>query len=179
MLFSVTFSHFLPIFFSASVSLSVSVCLCLSLCLSLSVSVSLSLSLSLLSSSSSSPPLPSLQDLHASLGNVADHSGGRSTSPRCIPFVADAPEQVVGQAAHAYIGYPQMMYSGVLSRDQVDGIYKCMAAGASDANRSLTAGVPGWFGRISLRSPFGLAFALLQHDMVERFLLHFYAVSAQ
>ena len=93
--------------------------------------------------------------------------------------MADAPELVAGQAAHAYIGYPQMMYSGVLSRDQVDSIYKCMAAGVNGSNRSMTAGVPGWLGHISLRSPFGLAFALLQHDMVERFLLHFYAVSAQ
>ena len=31
---------------------------------------------------------------------------------------------------------------------------------------------------ISTRSPFGLAYALLQHDMIERFLVHFYAMSA-
>lgn len=48
----------------------------------------------------------------------------------------------------------------------------------SGENRSLSAGVPGWGSSISLRAPFGLAFALLQHDFVERFLLHFYAVSA-
>ena len=37
----------------------------------------------------------------------------------CLPFVADAPENLAGQAVHAYIGYPQMLHAGVLSRSQV------------------------------------------------------------
>jgi len=44
--------------------------------------------------------------------------------------------------------------------------------------RSLTLGVPAIGSVISLRAPFGLAYALLQHDYVARFLLHVYAVSA-
>ena len=39
-------------------------------------------------------------------------------------------------------------------------------------------GIPGWNSTMSARAPFGLAHGLLQHDMVERFLLHFYAMSA-
>ena len=63
---------------------------------------------------------------------------------------------------------------GALTAGQVDDIYTYM----SESNRSITLGVPGWDGLISSRAPFGLAFGLLQHDMVERFLLHFYAISA-
>lgn len=66
-----------------------------------------------------------------------------------------------------------MMWSGALTHEQVNDIYNFMAA-----NRSLVMGVPGWNSTMSLRAPFGLAFGLLQYDMVERFLLHFYSISA-
>ena len=38
--------------------------------------------------------------------------------------------------------------------------------------------VPGFNNSISSRAPFGMAYALLQHDMTQRFLLHFFTLSA-
>jgi len=117
------------------------------------------------------------QDLHTSLnhtGHTADLPNSQQ-GPHCWPYVADPPADMAGQAAHAYRAYPELCYSGALSSEQVDDIYMCMAQGV---NRSLTLGIPAFGSSISLRAPFGLAFALLQHDFVERFLLHFFAVSA-
>ena len=104
-------------------------------------------------------------DLHASLNKTTAPSADVQ-APACLPFVAEGAEgagEIVGQqSAHAYIGYPQMMYSGALSHNQVANIYSCMSSGVGGGNRSLTLGVPGWSGHISLRAPFGLAFSLLQ-----------------
>ena len=69
-----------------------------------------------------------------------------------------------------------MLYSGALTHGQVEDIYNTMAHGG--VNRSLVLGCPGWNNSVSSRAPFGLAYGLLQHDMIPRFLLHFYAMSA-
>jgi len=126
-------------------------------------------------------------DLHASLNRTVE-STGDPKAPRRWPFVAPAPASVGGrhgpmqtchelgtcmQAAAPYKAYPEMMWSGALTKQQVDDTYSFMAQ-----NRSLVLGVPGWNASLSLRAPFGLAYGLLQHDFVERFLLHFFAVSA-
>merc|ERR1719326_345614 len=67
-----------------------------------------------------------------------------------------------------------MLYSGALTHEQVDDIYNYM----SKFDKQLMLGSPGSGNSISLRAPFGLAYALLQYDMIERFLLHFFAMSA-
>ena len=111
-------------------------------------------------------------DLHTSLNRTV-YATGNPAAPRCWPFVAEV-NDTGGQMAHPHRGYPQLLYSGVLTAAQVDDIFNYMG----NVNRSLTLGVPGWGTTISTRAPFGMAFALLQNDMIERFLLHFYAVSA-
>eukprot|EP01051_Picozoa_sp_SAG22_P006634 SAG22_NODE_440_length_10484_cov_19.751661_8_plen_101_part_00 len=85
---------------------------------------------------------------------------------------------VLGNAG--YRGYPELAYSGALSAQQLDSLYKCMASDGGDggggsggggraaANRSLMLGLPGTGNTIALRAPFGLAHGLLQHDWVER-----------
>ena len=67
-----------------------------------------------------------------------------------------------------------MLYSSALTGQQVEDIYRYM----NYVNRSLNMGTPGFSSSISSRAPFGLAYAVLQHDMIERFLLHFYTLSA-
>ena len=117
---------------------------------------------------------------------------GRSAAPlRRLQAEVDATD---GQRASAWRAYPELAYSGALTKPQVDDIWSYMSL----ENQSIILGVPGWSGNanagkpcsrgtcppyvavktISTRAPFGLAYALLQHDMVERFLLHFYAISA-
>ena len=53
-----------------------------------------------------------------------------------------------------------------------------MASPQTQVNRSLNMAVPGFNNSISSRAPFGMAYALLQHDMTQRFLLHFFTLSA-
>ena len=111
-------------------------------------------------------------DLHASLNRTVYHTGN-SQAPRCWPFVAEV-NDTDGQSAHPYRAYPELMYSGALMAQQVRDIYDYI----DHVNGSLTLGVPGWGRHISTRAPFGFAYGLLQHDMVEHYLLHYFAVSA-
>jgi hypothetical protein len=72
--------------------------------------------------------------------------------------------------------YPEMLYSGVLSEQQVDDIYRWGSNGTG--GRFLTLGCPGYNHKQTTYTAYGWAYGLLVHDMVERFLLHFYAMAA-
>ena len=138
------------------------------------------------------------QDLHASLNRTV-HTTGVAAAARCWPMGIDGSGAVFGQGgakdappgsakvarphppplpppseAIPHREYPAMLYSSAMTARQVEDIYRYM----NYANRSLNMGVPGFNSSISSRAPFGLAYAVLQHDMVERFLLHFYTLSA-
>lgn len=115
------------------------------------------------------------RDLHASMNRTVQPTGNPS-APRRWPFEAHPPPDGSRTSAHAYRAYPAMAYSGALTHGQVDDIYNSMASGG--VNRTLVLGIPSMHNTISTRAPFGLAYALLQHDMIERFLLHFFALSA-
>jgi hypothetical protein len=63
-------------------------------------------------------------------------------------------------------------WTGMLSKAQVDDMYRNLEQGNLMNLGSI--GPHGWFVMIS----HGLAYGLLQHDMIARFLLHFYSHSA-
>jgi hypothetical protein len=71
-----------------------------------------------------------------------------------------------------------MLYSGVLSRQQVDHIYMYHAHSQTGAYRPMTMGCTGYNNKQTTYIAYGKAYGLLQHDMVERFLLHFFAMAA-
>jgi hypothetical protein len=73
-----------------------------------------------------------------------------------------------------------MLWSGALSADQAADIYVGAAGGSScGAQRFLTLGSPGIGGAtIATPASYGFAHSLLQHDLCEQFLLHYFAVSA-
>jgi len=76
-------------------------------------------------------------------------------------------------------GYAEMLYSGAMRATQVADIYAA-AAGSECGPRLLAVGSPAAGGGAAISSPtaHGLAYGLMQHDMVERFLLHYFAMSA-
>ena len=110
------------------------------------------------------------QQLHASLNRTV-----HGIQPRCWALTA---ERAV-MTRPSFRGYSEMLYSGVLTTRQVDDIYLA-ASGAACGPRTLTLGSPaiGNGAVLSTPSSFGLAYGLLQHDMPERFLLHYFATSA-
>jgi len=125
------------------------------------------------------------RDLHASLNRTVRNTGVPA-APRRWPFLAAPPSALQRPPPPppppevACKAYPEMMWSGALTEQQVNDTYTLLANGGVDDRSlgSLTLGVPGWNTSISGRAPFGLAYGLLQHDMVHRFLLHFFAMSA-
>jgi hypothetical protein len=118
------------------------------------------------------------EDLHASLNRtVVTPSDG---SARCWQLTAEAARGKAKQLS--FRGFAEMLYSGALTKAQAADIYTAASGGsACGAARFLTLGSPGrGDGTASLASPsaYGFAFGLLAHDMVERFLLHYFATSA-
>ena len=83
-----------------------------------------------------------------------------------------------GQMWSFYRTYPEMFYSGALSSQQVDDIYLLGTGVANCSSRFLTLGSPSAGINLFTHVPFGLAYGLLQHDFIDRFLLHYFAVSA-
>ena len=64
---------------------------------------------------------------------------------------------------------------------QATDIYTSASGGsACGATRFLTMGSPGLGegATLSSASPYGFAFGLIQNDMIEKFLLHFFTMSA-
>lgn len=113
-------------------------------------------------------------DLHTSLNQTVNTS---VAGARCWQLTAEQP----APAQTSFRGFAEMMYSGALSAEQTADIYAAASGGSScGATRFLTLGSPGLADSATLEStsPFGFAYGLLQSDMVEKFLLHFFTCSA-
>ena len=112
-------------------------------------------------------------DLHASMNKTVNVSA--SSGKKCWAAVAaDAPQ------LSTFRGYSEMLWSGALTQGQAADIY-AGAAGGSDcgAQRFLTLGSPGVDATtIATPTSYGFAFSLLQNDLCEQFLLHYFSVSA-
>ena len=76
--------------------------------------------------------------------------------------------------------YPELFYSGVLTRLQVDDIYETLTTSNNSkyATRPMTLGCAGYNNKQVTFWAYGIPYGLLQHDFVERFLLHYFAMSA-
>ena len=130
------------------------------------------------------------QQLHASLTKTATAPNtttivaatAGSAAPRCwqmtaIPYTAPAPIHTK-IARTSFRGYAEMLYSGAMTAQQVSDIYSG-ASGPTCGDRTLIMGSPAINGfSLSATAPYGLAYGLLQHDMVEQFLLHYFTMSA-
>jgi hypothetical protein len=122
-----------------------------------------------------------LHDLHASLNRTVVDVGKGTDGGRCWAHSGET-----GCGGWHVRGYPEMMYSGLLRKQQVDDIYR-MGAGVvdcagvrncSDGEQFLQVGAPAGGSLIFTHIPFGLAFGLLAADFPDRFLLHYFASSA-
>ena len=79
----------------------------------------------------------------------------------------------------AYRSYPEMFYSGALTVSIMDDMYKSGSGATScPIGRWMTVGAPAAGTAIFTHVPFGFPYGLLQHDMVEQFLVYFFAQSA-
>lgn len=131
---------------------------------------------------------------------VADAPQVKAGSGANVNSTAAASGGVSGAEIGSPRDYAAMLYSGALSEVQTAEVYTAAAGGAPGcgSGRYLTLGSPGPVSNPaaerahdhaglgsgaasnSIAPPTGYGFgaALLQHDEVERFLLHFFAVSA-
>ena len=111
------------------------------------------------------------KQLHVSLNRTATAVG----ADICWALTAESRQP----ALPSFRGYAEMFYSGALSKRQVGEIYAA-ASGSACGVRTLTMGSPALANGTAISTPtaHGLAYGLLQHEMVEPFLLHYFAVSA-
>lgn len=114
--------------------------------------------------------------------NKTTFETGNPRAPRCIPSGAD-PAPAGGTAAGVlgdFRGYNELMFAGVLSTRQADDVFRHLTYGNESAlgTRPMTLGCTGYNNKCATYVAYGMAYGLLQHDMVERFLLHYFALSS-
>ena len=118
------------------------------------------------------------RDLHASLSKSMNTT---AAGDRCYPHRTEGngPE-TVGQMSALYRSMPEVFFSGALTEQQMDDMYKS-GLGVTDCEntgRWLCVGSPSAGIAPFTHVPFGFPHGLLQHDMVQRFLLYFFTQSA-
>eukprot|EP01052_Picozoa_sp_SAG31_P016126 SAG31_NODE_1057_length_10129_cov_29.441376_7_plen_155_part_00 len=100
----------------------------------------------------------------------------------CIPNGADKGFPTVNSSCTDGGGrsYPELFYSGILTHKQVDDIYSTLTLSNNSGyvTRPMTLGCAGYNNKQVTFWAYGIPYGLLQHDMVERFLLHYFAMSA-
>jgi hypothetical protein len=130
--------------------------------------------------------------LHSSLNKTTVFTND-SAAPRCLSTVSDGAPGVCNQWVY-FRSYNEMLYSGALSPQQVDDICTNLAVGNNTACRGpgslgpepldlklcrpMTLGCTGYFGEQVTYTAYGMAYGLLMADMVERYLLHWFGMSA-
>jgi len=116
------------------------------------------------------------KQLHASLNKTVRSAGSAKCWPQSVEGIASASGGL--SSSPSFRGFAELLYSGALTPQQVADIYDA-ASGSACGARLLVLGSPALSGgSISSPTAFGLGYGLLQHDMVERFLLHYFAMSA-
>jgi len=117
-------------------------------------------------------------DMHASLNRTVNVT---ADGDRCYPHRTEGngPE-TIGQMSALYRSMPEVFFSGTLTEQQMDDMYKSGLGLTSCENtgRWLCVGSPSAGTAPFTHVPFGFPHGLLQHDMVERFLLYFFTQSA-
>ncbi|KOO26820.1 tat (twin-arginine translocation) pathway signal sequence domain protein [Chrysochromulina tobinii] len=109
---------------------------------------------------------------------------GNPRAPRCVPTIADPPTPddygMPGGCLGDFRGYPELMYSGLLSKTQTDDLFTYLTYGNNThlVVRPLTLGAAGYNSKQTTYTAYGMAYGLLCQDMIERFLLHWFGMSA-
>lgn len=146
--------------------------------------------------------------MHRSLNQTTVETGNPA-APRCLPTVADQRAgQDVRSASYgndcdqstSFRSYPEMLYSGTLTRQQVDDgespyfqlpnrlgihcwcickcvVYTDLALGNKSKPeaaccRPMTLGCSGYNNKQTTYTAYGMAYGLINADMIERYLLH-------
>jgi len=124
-----------------------------------------------------------LAALHRSLNQTTVPTGNPS-APRCLSTVADqhAGAGVCDQST-SFRSYPEMLYSGALTWQQVDDIYTDLALGNKSQPeaaccRPMTLGCSGYNNKQTTYTAYGMAYGLINADMIERYILHWFGMSA-
>jgi len=114
--------------------------------------------------------------------------GANKRGAVCVPSGADPAGTHPGGAPGSrplgclgdFRGYNELMYAGVLSAAQADAMFTHLMYGnESDlGTRPMTLGACGYNNKQTTYTAYGMAYGLLQHDFVERFLLHWFGMSA-
>ena len=116
-------------------------------------------------------------DLHASLNTSVNTTA--SPGDRCYCHRTECNDLDAGEMGNTYRSYPELFFSGALSEKQVDDMYKSgLGLTTCPIGRWLQTGTPAAGPNLFSHVVHGLPHGLLQHDMVERFLLHFFTQSA-
>jgi len=117
-------------------------------------------------------------DLQASLNRSVNTTA--SPGDRCYPHRTEWNNaDAMGQMGAEYRSFPEMFFSGALTEQQTDDMYKSgQGMDSCPIKWWLSMGAPAAGVAIFNHVPFGFPHGLLQHDMVERFLLYFFTMSA-
>ncbi|KAL3908711.1 MAG: hypothetical protein SGPRY_009692, partial [Prymnesium sp.] len=116
-----------------------------------------------------------LSQLRASLERTTIHTGN-PLAPRCIPTGADPSTPPIGCLGD-FRGTPELLYAAVLTRAQTADVMS-HAMYANDTRmptRPMTLGCTGYNNKCSTYVAYGTAYGLLLADMVEHFLLVYFA----
>ena len=104
---------------------------------------------------------------------------GNPRAPSCVPTGATATAR--GQSPPTgclgdFRGIPELMYSAALTRDQTEDLftYFMYANDTRMVTRPTTLASAGYNNKCSTYTAYGMAYGLLAHDMIERFLLHYF-----
>jgi len=113
-------------------------------------------------------------DLQASLSRTI-YETGNPRAPRCVPTGSNPSTPPVGCLGD-FRGIPELMYSAALTAEQTDDLftYYMYANDSRMPTRPMTLGCSGYNNKCSTYTAYGMAYGLLSHDMVERFLLHYF-----
>ena len=121
-------------------------------------------------------------DLHQSLSLSVNTTA--SPGDRCYPHrVEDGLWSLhhldAGQMGNIYRSFSELFFSGALTEQQTDDMYES-GQGLNNCPMRfwMCMGTPSEFQNVFSHIPFGFPYSLLQHDMVERFLLYYFTQSA-
>ena len=122
-----------------------------------------------------------LDALQASL-NKTTQPTTNPRAPICVPSNADPSPagSPAGGCLGDFRGYNELMYTGALTYEQADNMFIHLTYGNESVlvTRPMTLGATGYNNKQVTYTAYGMAYGLLQHDMVERFLLHYFGMSA-
>ena len=117
------------------------------------------------------------RDLHASMRKTVNSTA--SPGFNCYPHRADGVGAFIGCP---FRSYPELFHSGALTAEQTDAIYMSgQGITNCEVGRWLTLGTASGSNAnplIFTHVPQGIPVGLLVHDMVDRFLLYFFSISA-